>query len=356
MTAPRRLRAASLPAALTFSMVAALVMAALIFSSLLGDGLLARLEKKEQAASAIHAACLLYGRDSTAFDSTRVCPFPQSGIEVRELKSMHGLYGRLTLDTGLWGESRMTRSYLTGMTSLPDNARGIYVPDCGTILTIGDDCRFSSGLFLPRGVFRIFGYGGAELDSLTVSCSGAAMPELSAGARDILLHSWYDEADEVILKGRDVVEDTIVWARRIVIDSTFAGCVQAFARDSIVVTEGARLEYPSGVCLVSDGEKSGIRVASRAVIEGYAVILDRGTYEQADGSLVRGLVYAPGRAFVDGSVTGCAFLGNPCCRDRRRGVTEFTLAGVVQNGNEVYAYPELFDAPAGRTVIKRLEL
>lgn len=356
MTARKQFLAATLPAALSFSMVAALVMASLIFSSLLGDSLLARLEKREQATSAFHAACLLYGRDSSVFDSTKVYPFPDFGIEVRERKSMHGLYGRLTLDTDLWGKSSITRSYLTGVTSLPGKVGGIFVPDSGTTLTIGDDCKLSSELFLPGGVFRIFGYGGAELDSLTVSCSGATMPELSAGARDILLHSWYDEPDEIILKGRDVARDTIVWAKRIVIDSTFVGSVQAFARDSIVVTEGARLEYPSGVCLVSEEEQSGIRVSFCAIIEGYAIILNRGTYEQADGSLVRGLVYAPGKSFVEGVVTGCAFLGNPCSRNRNRGAAEFTLAGIVQNGNEIYAYPELFDGHIGKTVIKRLTL
>lgn len=354
MTTPERIRAASLPAALTFSMVASLVMASMIVASSLGDTLLARLEKKEQASSAIHASCLLYERDSPIIDSTIVCPFTDAGIEVMERKSMYGLYGKLTLDTGLWGESRLTRSFLTGATGIPNRNGGIYVPDCGTTLTIADDCKLTSELILPGGVFRRLGYGGAELDALTISPSSATMPELSAGARAILLHPRHDEPDEFVLTGKDTAADTIVWARKVIIDSSFAGSVQAFARDSIVVSEGVHLDYPSGVCLVSDEERSGIRVASRAVIEGYAIILDKGTYEQEHGSLVRGLVYAPGRAFIAGSVTGCAFLGNPCSRKGSHGVAEFTLAGLVQSGNEVYAYPELFDEQAGRTVIKRL--
>lgn len=351
----RHLKAATLPAALTFSMISALILAALLLSSIIGDNLLARLERKEQAASSFHAACLIYGRDSVAFDSIIVQPFANSDIRVMEKKSMHGLYGKLTLTTELWDKSNITQSYITGHTGLPLSVDGIYIPDNGTIVTLSDDCKIASPLFLPHGYFRALRFGRSEPDSLTVLCSQNEMPELSDNAKGILYHPWTKEPDVVILKGRNNVNDAIVWGRKVVIDSTYKGSIQTFARDSIVVTDGATLEYPSGICLVSDDERSGITVGANATIEGYVIILNKGSYKQEEGSLIRGLVYAPYKSEISGAVTGCAFLGNPCYENFRQGISEYTLAHLTQNRNRVLAYPELFAGQAKRTVIKRLE-
>lgn len=306
--------------------------------------------------SAIHAARLLYSRDSVHFDSTMVYPFDDLGIEVKETKGMHGLYGKLSLSAPLWNKVDLKACFLTGVSVIPDGECGVYVPDNGVTLTIADDCIFSSPLCIPSGHYRRWNFGRNSLDSLKVLQSSQEMPELSDSAKVFLLRSWFGEPEEFVLRGNSVAPDTVIWAHRVIVDSTFRGRAQVFARDSAVVMNGAVMEYPSGVCLVSDSEDSGVRIATNAVVEGYVAILDKGAYEQSAGSIVRGLLFVPGEAIMDGSVTGAAYIGKPCTKDGQYVKAEYTLAHFVQNRNVIYSYPEIFDKNSKRTVIREMDV
>lgn len=350
----KQINAVSLPSAVIFSLVAALTIGIIISSLMISDGLLSRLERREQALSAIHAACLLYCRDSSAFDDGSTRPFPGTGMEVSGREGMHGFYGTLTLDVPLQGSNVLERTYLTGVRMLPTGDCGVFVPDRGVTLTIGDGCIISSPLHIPMGFFRRLSHGRAPLDSLSVLGSSRDMPELSAAALEMLSCPWDDVPGEVVLKGNDEgMRDSLVRGFSVIVDSTFRGCVQVFARDSVTIMERARMEYPSGVCLVSDDDGAGLRIGKGAVVEGYAAILGRGEYRQEEGSVVRGLVYAPGKVYAGGSVTGSAFFGNPCYKDGMH-ESEYTLEGFIQNSNSVLAYPNLFAEGYGPTVIRRM--
>lgn len=105
------------------------------------------------------------------------------------------------------------------------------------------------------------------------------------------------------------------------------------------------MNYPSGICIISDKDDAGIRIEKDAVVEGYAAVLGAGGYRQDRGATVRGLVYAPGPSSVMGSVTGAAYLGGP---------EDFTLNGMTQNVNTAFAYPLLF-AEGRAAVIRRMD-
>lgn len=348
------LKAASLPSAVTFSFVVSILLFAVIFALFSSESLLSRLEEREQASSAIHAACMLYGGGTEPFDSMSVQPFQSSCMVVRESKGMHGLYGELAMEVPMKKGAAVGERFLTGMAGLPDGDCALYVPDYGVTLTIGDDCSLSAPLAIPGGYFRRMNTGGHALDSLTVRPSGEAMPELSAAAYDILERSWHGAPEEIVLSGDCEGVDSLVWALRVVVDSTFRGCAQVFARDSAIVEDGATMAYPSGVCLVSDDDGSGIRIGADAIVEGYAVVLDRGDLAIKPGARVRGLVYTPGSVCLEGAVTGTVYAGMPVCSYGWTARQEYMLSHTVINANDVLAYPELFSWQGPRTVIRRM--
>lgn len=340
------LKATSLPSAVIFSIVAALVAYLMIMSLLCAENLLGRIERMEQIEAVLHAACVKYDGDAMGMGiPVFATPIPATGVDVEETEVMHGLYGRLDLSTGLWGKAKIKRSFITGSCNLPEGDAGLVIPDNGVTVTLGGGCAFSSPLCLPSGYFRIYNTGNRPYDSLSVRPSAPQMPDLSAGALELLDTHWEDVPAEVLLTSSFQGRDSLVRGLRVVVDSTFRGCVQVFARDSAVVLEGACMDYPSGVCLISDNDGAGIRIEKNAVVEGYAVVLNAGGYRQDRGSVVRGLVYAPGLSVVSGSVTGAAYLGKP---------VDFTIMNLVQNRNTVFAYPLLFSEGRESKVIRRL--
>lgn len=103
------------------------------------------------------------------------------------------------------------------------------------------------------------------------------------------------------------LDNVVIYAKSIIVEDGFSGNAQLFARDSIIVGNGAKFTYPS-VLAVMAGETTGqskIQLGKKVQFDG--IIL---THEQkrsalqtmislAEGTVVRGEVYATGLVKLD---------------------------------------------------------
>lgn len=117
--------------------------------------------------------------------------------------------------------------------------------------------------------------------------------------------------DELYVDASAKLSDIIVCARTIIIGEKFEGSAQFFASDSIIVLEGAKLNYPSGIYARNYAELS-----DGCTVDGYVIVDGNGAerknkdcnYRQHRTAKVRGLLYVDGVAQLQGVVSGVACL------------------------------------------------
>lgn len=81
-------------------------------------------------------------------------------------------------------------------------------------------------------------------------------------------------SDSLIYVGKDAkLEDVLLFAPNIVIEAGFKGQLQAFATKTILVQENVKLEYPSGLTLLSKYQKDNqIKIEDNTIIEGNILV------------------------------------------------------------------------------------
>lgn len=153
-----------------------------------------------------------------------------------------------------------------------------------------------------------------ETDSLSVEFYGEEPAvfdvlgdgmELYALSGNIIL-----AADKVKIDASCDLRDIIIIANNITVGNGFKGSAQLFARDTLIVGENVRLEYPSGIYSGNYAE-----IKDRSVVSGYAIVcgkdkqdIRKANYRQSRLARVRGLLYVDGNAVFQGIVSGAAYL------------------------------------------------
>jgi len=360
-----RLKAVSVPSALVLGLVVWTVLAVALGCMSLGDRLIGRMERMEQAKALTFAFCRAYERMGCSIDSIGGRMFGDCRMAVKAKRSMHGLYDLLEISCLQNGKPVYTSKRLAGVLRPGNVDCGLYVPDDGALLNISGDCRFASPLFVPNGHYAMLSYGevrtGYRNDTLKLYPSEARMPELSEKVCERVNTMLEGELPEcLVLTKSDTLSDRVIAAKKIVVEDGYRGSVQLFATDSIRVEGAALLEYPSGLCLwhdqndrESDNGERAVLIRSGAIVEGYAVCVGGAYYLQEPESAVRGMVYCDGRCCVGGYVSGVAFLSRPEILEAY-GRYSWALTGLVQTANRVYACPELFAQNSERKIIKEI--
>jgi len=174
-------------------------------------------------------------------------------------------------------------------------------------------------------------------------------------------------ADSLVYISKDTrIEDILVFAPNIYIESGFRGNLQAYATERIELGEQTELEYPSVVALLQDDRKkeSGILiVGENSVIDGLVLAYD-GRLKQPSpklflkqNSLVRGQVYADANVDFQGGI-----FGNLTCK----GFTIRAGASVYENHlldieispekrSPYYLSPAFISSEKKRGIVKRLQ-
>ncbi|MDR1755734.1 MAG: hypothetical protein LBR65_02080 [Culturomica sp.] len=132
-----------------------------------------------------------------------------------------------------------------------------------------------------------------------------------------------DARGRVILRGEHLVigsesrlQDILIVAASVRIESGFTGKVQVFARDSVVLEEKVLLEYPSGIYLQGEAPEGYLKMGEACEVNGYVIVegtaplkgRPKARYIQPENTRIRGLLWVNGIAQVQGSITGSVWL------------------------------------------------
>lgn len=366
---PATLRGSAMPTAVTFSILILIVGMMVIMAFVFSLERIRHLEDKEKSKAAFYALGLKIMSDSTIVvdDMFRgYKAFPEGGAVVLARETMHGLYGLLEMKCRMSAKKSETAVRMTGTKRLPYSA-GLLIPssDVGYV-SLGEDCILSGQVMLPKGVYRKIHIRKSRnsLNDIQVSSSPDALPEFSSKAMASIKNIYgMPHETEVTLTSNDTVPDRIITGRIIRVDSSFCNSVQLFATDSVIVSSGAILKYPSGIFLNSS--EGHILIDSSAIVEGYAIVKDTDvtsrtgadkdiSFHLSSTGRVRGLVYVDGTAQLSGHVTGAVYVREPI-EQTEKGISRMTILCLTQTENAGYAYPMIFEEGLNRSIIKEYE-
>ena len=358
-----------MPTAVTFSILMLLVGMTAVMSLGFSLDRIRYLEDKERTEASFYALGRRIMSDSTivvddVFREYKA--FTNSGEIVLARETMHGLYGLLEMRCHLSAGKPETAAKITGTKGLPYIA-GLLIPSSNVgYVSFGEDCLLSDQAMIPKGVYRkiYISKSRNNLNDIQVSSSPSVLPEFSFKAIAAIKDIYEMPIEtEVALNSNDSVPDRIITGRLIRVDSSFCNSVQLFATDSIIISPGAILKYPSGIFLNSS--EGHVLIDSSAVVEGYAIVKDIDitsrtgadkdiSFHLSSTGRVRGLVYVDGTAQLNGHVTGSVYVREPIERTDK-GISVMTIFSLTQTENSGYAYPLIFEDGLNRSIIKEYE-
>ena len=245
-----RIYAFSMPAALAFSLILLVVscIVTLTFSGHLYS--INRLEEIDTGNNIIHAFLLKYSSDNSiqlTSDYQKIPINDQSDLCVEARKSIHGLYEKIYVKYKIPSGGELNSIWLLGYSNLPYEC-GLYVPDNGGIMTFDTDCRFQSTIMIPRGMYKSNSTFTAEkhVQSYEVAHSSRDFPQVKIECiSEIKSFIEKNVQDHFVLSDKTTSIDTIIIAKSVLVDSSFNASIQIIALDSVIVTSGAHLRYPS---------------------------------------------------------------------------------------------------------------
>ena len=366
---PHTLKGSAMPTAVTFSILMLLVGMTAVMSLGFSLDRIRHLEDKERTEASFYALGLRIMSDSTivvddVFREYKA--FTNSGEIVLARETMHGLYGLLEMRCHLSAGKPETAAKITGTKGLPYRS-GLLIPSSNVgYVSFGEDCLLSDQAMIPKGVYRkiYISKSRNNLNDIQVSSSPSVLPEFSSKAIAAIKDIYEMPIEtEVALNSNDSVPDRIITGRLIRVDSSFCNSVQLFATDSIIISPGAILKYPSGIFLNSS--EGHVLIDSSAVVEGYAIVKDIDitsrtgadkdiSFHLSSTGRVRGLVYVDGTAQIGGHVTGAAYVREPV-EQTDKGISVMTILSLTQTENSGYAYPLIFEDGLNRSIIKEYE-
>lgn len=365
--------------------------------------------REEQSRANVESGFLLYSLDSTLQnrleeDST-VLLFPgQETSRVRYRRQRWGLYEVVGVKHG-----RRESVRLLGRAVESPWQATFYVPENDRAFSLTGRTYIVGDVYLPRnGIsytqLRSEFFKGKALDSERIKVSGNEFPGLDDETREVVDELLNDAGDRTYLENGSVVErgfreqmvrleigeylsgvrvkgpvvlyapsmlfveqdnvleNVIIVGDKVELADGFSGCVQVFARDTILLGERVCLHAGSGLYVWREDEEGLIRLGGHCEVNGYVVVKSgkgdderkRAVYYQPESSRVRGLLYVDGIAEVHGHVTGSLY-ARECYYFAPEGYYSGILYNAVLPGNPGIGYPLWMQGPYERRTVKWLE-
>lgn len=173
----------------------------------------------------------------------------------------------------------------------------------------------------------------------------------------------------IVLHGKRVrldasarLNDVILVASSVVIEEGFRGTLQIFAKDTVILNDHVRLEYPSGVMLTGNSRDTFLKLGNNSEVNGYAIVLGKteesftslyANYIQRDLATLNGLLYVAGNSVITGRVRGAAYLAG-CWYRSGEAFYPCALYNAHISGSDDLAWPLWFNAGYNRREIKKL--
>ena len=286
------------------------------------------------------------------------------------LKKEHwGVY-EIHSSTAYWRNQSVSLMALTGDKSLVNERTGLYLADHGKYLSVGGKTRLSGNTYLPKiGIRRAYidgeVYSGSQLiyGSEKRSAENLPVPDAALlkriksyllgnnGTNDSLVNSnylWKDEKiyhsfyrntayielgsttyldqmhcqgklilfsrNKIIISGDNIIEDAIIIAPEIKVNSGFSGSVQLFARDTVEIEQGCSFNYPSCIGMVgSELAKPYLEIGVGTTVAGVVFVYSENN-ELAkprlvidENATITGFTYCNGTVELKGNVLGSLY-------------------------------------------------
>ena len=162
--------------------------------------------------------------------------------------------------------------------------------------------------------------------------------------------------DEIVVSQECELSDIIIVARKVTVNKNFEGSVQIFSRDSVIIEENVKMNYPSGIF-----SQKYIEIGDDSHINGYVIVdiddkidVKKANYIQSRLAKVRGLLYVNGVAQLQGIVSGNAYLARAVFYSPQGYYNDMIYDATVL-GNREMAYPLWFNNTQKRKTIKWLK-
>ena len=278
----------------------------------------------------------------------------------------------VVLEKRTWGhfylaisESRhrgQTQRLVTLIGNLPEGAgqSALYLADDNDPLYMVGDARIRGNAHLPpagvrNGYVNARGFAGKKLVEGQISASTNSLPPLNSTIAENLdkyLSAKFDFAEEgdelkngysnsfyntpvyfscpdhikidqkisgnvilysekkVTITGNAELNDVIVVAPEVRMESGFVGSVQLVASDTVIIQSRCKLKYPSSISLISSREQALIEISGQATLEGMIYLDGRQTnYKNRllrleQDTMVSGSIYCNGFVETKGEVWG----------------------------------------------------
>lgn len=279
----------------------------------------------------VESAFVLYRNDSTfrkklTEDGTFLLYDEDPASRIQFKSDFWGLYEKVTIRAS---KENVSSCRLYGTPNGWKEGVVFYYPDTGSPVTVAGSTVLKGEAVLPVAGIRSSQMGAeffsGEIQEQTAGiCSGTELPKPSDGIYTYLQAllqepgrllksdgTWTETANE-ISELDYLPADAILIARKISVKKGAVLQGQLLATDTILIGEGAQLQYPSGLYAGGPSTSSPyIELAGGCTVGGYVIVPDAAVdtyasiqYRQSPQSTVSGLVYINGTAKIEGNIRG----------------------------------------------------
>lgn len=357
-----RLGGFALPAVLVVSVLALLLVLFAYSAVTMNMHRYALYHEKKQLREDLKSALLLYCSDSTicaAGDSAEMKLFAGHDAVAVSVEPL-GLYEKVTLSNGYPDKFRT----IVGRRHECDAKAAFWLCDRNRALSLAGDARIDGLVYMPLNGINYTEvntryYTGEQIPERLLRISPANLPEVDSvqfGYAGILCRQ---NDEEVELSA--AVRDTIICGSTVRIRSGFRGSLQVFSSDSVIVEDGAHLEYPSGIYVDSGDKRPCVVLEKGAKVNGYIIVTSRNSdsqlrhpsYVQKAGAKLDGLLYVDGSCNIEGDIRGAAYVKD-CYYYSNSNVYAGTLYDARIVRSDSLAFPIFLKGPYERKMIKRM--
>ncbi len=318
--------------------------------------------EKKQLREDLKSALVLYCADSTLCevnDSSEVDLFACHD-KVKVSVERCGLYERVRLSNDYPDEYHV----LVGRKYESDSKAAFWLCGRNRALSLAGDARIEGLVYMPLNginyteVNTIY-YTGERIPEERLRISSNELPPVDSApfeyARDLCMQN--DKKKEL----SSSVRDTIICGSVVKIRKGFRGNLQVFASDSVIVEDGAILEYPSGIYVDSGERRPYVLLKNGSSVSGYIIVTSRNSdsqlrhpsYVHESGATLNGLLYVDGSCNIEGDIIGAAYVKD-CYYYSNGNVYAGTLYDAKVVRSDSLAFPIFLKGPYERKMIKKL--
>lgn len=318
--------------------------------------------KKKQLREDLKSALVLYCADSTlcdADDSSEVELFAGHD-KVRVSVERCGLYERVRLFNDYPDEYHV----LAGRRCENDLKAAFWLCDRNRALSLAGDARIDGLVYMPlNGInyteVNMRYYTGEQIPEERLSISSKDLPSIDSIQFEHARKLCRQNDEKVELSSS--VRDTIICGSVVKIREGFRGNLQVFASDSVIVEDGAKLEYPSGIYVDSGERRPYVLLEKGSKVNGYIIVTSQNSdsqlrypsYVQKSGATLNGLLYVDGSCNIEGDIIGATYVKD-CYYYSNGNVYAGTLYDARIARGDSLAFPIFLKGPYERKMIKKL--